>query len=351
MLKKIVSLLICLTLAIPMVFPCTVSASSITHTLELTEGEKIWLDAQSDLLGVDIPSWSMNWSSNSNDIIILQKTYDSRQCLVQAVNRTADIYYIVELTYKTLLSSGFYQTNWVTFKIKIKCSHNFTGGTVITPPTAGTEGVMKGYCSKCNAEMTKKIPALGYENFTDLEFSDATFDYDGTQKSISINTVPDGATVTYSSETANQNKATNAGVYKIKATVSHPDYNDWVKEATLKINPKELTITGLTAQDKIYDGTDKANLSGGALSGKVGNDDVSATIPTESKFADKNVGDNKSVTINTIALSGAKKDNYTLTQPNGLKANITQKVISVTADNQTMIKNGTMPTLTYTADK
>lgn len=185
-----------------------------------------------------------------------------------------------------------------------------------------------------------------YGDITGITFNGANYTYNGTEREIKISgDLPDGANVVYTN-----NKGTNAGTYNATAKITCAGYNDKTLNATLKINPKALTITGLSAQDKIYDGTDKATLSGGALDGVVTGDKVSADMPTEGKFADKNVGNDKAVTINTIALSGAKKDNYTLTQPASLKANVTQKEIAVTADNQQMIKNGTMPALTYTAD-
>ena len=47
-------------------------------------------------------------------------------------------------------------------------------------------------------------------------------------------------------------------------------------------------------------------------------------------FADKKVGTNKAVTVSGYSLSGADAENYTLTQPSYMSADITAKGISLT---------------------
>jgi len=85
---------------------------------------------------------------------------------------------------------------------------------------------------------------------------------------------------------------------------------------TFTIEPAELTITGLTATNKVYDGTNTVTLSGGTLSGVISGDDVSAgSIPTTGTMSDVNAGENKTVSISEITLTGNDKGNYTLTQP------------------------------------
>ena len=81
---------------------------------------------------------------------------------------------------------------------------------------------------------------------------------------------------------------------------------------------KSLTITGASAQNKSYDGTTTATISGITLNGVVGSDDVSAT--GGGTFADKNVGAAIAVT-SSLTLTGTKAGNYILAaQPSGLSA-------------------------------
>ncbi len=194
-----------------------------------------------------------------------------------------------------------------------------------------------------NETLTSTVSILK-NNFESISFKNIDYEYDGTEKSLAVTgTLPTGAKVEYTNE-----KATNAGTYNATAKITCEGYNDLILNATLKINPKVLTVSGLSAKSKKYDGTDKATLEGGSLNGVVSGDDVTADIPTVGTFATANAGSNIAVSIDDIALTGAKKDNYTLTQPTGLKANIEKAEITVRANDKQMIKGGTMPKLDYT---
>ena len=177
-----------------------------------------------------------------------------------------------------------------------------------------------------------------------LSMNDDAVTYDGTAKTIEVVGAPDDAKVEYTYAKAEGNdtvdKAIDAGTYKVTATVSKEGYNNWEGTATLTINPKTLTVSGLAADSKTYDGTTDAVVTGGTLSGKVDGDEVDATLPKTGTFANANVGNEIAVSIADITLTGADKDNYTLTQPTGLKANITKRPITVTAKDVT-VKVGT----------
>ena len=96
------------------------------------------------------------------------------------------------------------------------------------------------------------------------------------------------------------------------------------------ITAKELTNTGITGDDKVYDGTTAGSASGTAnLSGVVGGDDVSLGGSPVFTFASANVG--TGITLNTsgYTISGTDSGNYTLTQPT-LSADITAAGLTVT---------------------
>jgi uncharacterized repeat protein (TIGR02543 family) len=98
------------------------------------------------------------------------------------------------------------------------------------------------------------------------------------------------------------------------------------------VNQKALTVTGLTAQNKVYDGLTTASTTGtAALSGVVGADDVSLTGTPTYTFASANVGTGISVSTNGYSLTGAQSGNYTLTQPS-FTADITVRSLTITAD-------------------
>ncbi len=101
--------------------------------------------------------------------------------------------------------------------------------------------------------------------------------------------------------------------------------------ATASITAKGLTVAGVTANDKVYDGTTAATLStaGASLVGVVAGDTVALDAGAASAtFADALVGAGKTVTVSGLALSGAAAGNYTLTQP-AATASITAKALTV----------------------
>lgn len=103
-----------------------------------------------------------------------------------------------------------------------------------------------------------------------------------------------------------------------------------VEVTGLTVNAKALTVTGITATNRPYakDNLEVA-LTGGTVSGVVSGDTVTVDLTNaKGTMTDANAGNGKAVTVTGVALGGANKGNYTLTQPTGIKVNITQKNIS-----------------------
>ena len=83
------------------------------------------------------------------------------------------------------------------------------------------------------------------------------------------------------------------------------------------ITAKALTVTGLTAIDRVYDGTTNVTLTGGELANVISGDDVSADMPKSGTVSDPDASETpKTVLFNEITLTGTDAGNYTLTQPN-----------------------------------
>ncbi|MCV2359152.1 YDG domain-containing protein [Paucibacter sp. TC2R-5] len=95
---------------------------------------------------------------------------------------------------------------------------------------------------------------------------------------------------------------------------------------TANITPATLTINGMMAASKVYDGKSTATLSGGGLSGVIGADKVKLTQKGE--FANKNAGLSIKVT-STSTISGGDAGNYVFTQPSNLVANISPKALNI----------------------
>ena len=96
---------------------------------------------------------------------------------------------------------------------------------------------------------------------------------------------------------------------------------------SLVVNPKSLTVSGAVAQNKVYDGNNTASITGASLVGVVGSDVV--TLTSAGTFNSVNVGTGIGITPN-FSIAGAQSGNYTLTQPSGLSANITQASQTIT---------------------
>ncbi|NVO10261.1 MAG: hypothetical protein HXX16_09900, partial [Bacteroidales bacterium] len=75
------------------------------------------------------------------------------------------------------------------------------------------------------------------------------------------------------------------------------------------ITAKTLTVTGATAQNKVYDGNTNAIITGGTLSGVVGSEDVTLATATTGTFSSPNVGVGINVTP-SMTITGTAIANY-----------------------------------------
>lgn len=132
--------------------------------------------------------------------------------------------------------------------------------------------------------------------FTNITFSDGTFEYDGSAHSIYVSGVPSFATVTYSN-----NGKTNVGTYTVTATIKANNYEIMTKTATLRITGKQ--ITGVTFIDKEfqYDGKSHSLTVSGELSSGV-----------SVSYSNNGKTDSGSYTV-SAKLTGAGYESLTLT--------------------------------------
>lgn len=144
---------------------------------------------------------------------------------------------------------------------------------------------------------TAALPGVTYQ----VTINGNAYTVDGTAEFDNKN-VGTGKTVTF---TPNALNSTN---YEFAAGLT--------KTFTADITAKALTVIGLTATDRVYDGTTNVTLTGGELTGVISGDVVSADMPTSGtvESADASAAA-KPVNYGTITLTGADAGNYTLTQP------------------------------------
>jgi len=110
------------------------------------------------------------------------------------------------------------------------------------------------------------------------------------------------------------------------------------------ITPAPLLLTGMTANNKVYDGTDTATLSSlGTLSGLVSGQTLTLNGPSSVLFSSPNVGNNKTVTANGFYITNGSglASNYSLKPNWTTTADITPAPLSVYFGNPTKTYNGT----------
>ncbi|WP_332862927.1 YDG domain-containing protein, partial [Janthinobacterium svalbardensis] len=164
--------------------------------------------------------------------------------------------------------------------------------------------------------------------------------YAGGSNSVTYSNTVAGAsllgTVAYA---ANPSGAVNVGSYGVSASGLYSSggqsgYAVSYIDGNLMITPKALTVTGVTAASRDYDGTRNAVLSGGALNGLVSGETLNLDLTNQAGvFADKNAGSGKVVTVTGATISDGATglaSNYTFSNASGVTANITPKALTVT---------------------
>ena len=169
-----------------------------------------------------------------------------------------------------------------------------------------------------------------YDGTTNAILNTGSAALEGVISGDDVTLVSTGAEGTFVDKTAGIGKTVTTTGFTITGTDAYK-YILTQPTVTGKVTGKALTITGLTANNKIYDGSISGTLGGtGALSGIIAPDEVTLDGTPVATFPAKNIGTELPVTVTGFALSGTDAGNYTLTQPTGLTANITSKGLTVT---------------------
>ena len=134
---------------------------------------------------------------------------------------------------------------------------------------------------------------------------------------------------------------TEAGTTTVQFKISAKGFTPQEGTATINIRPKKVTPTMSNGTTRVYDGTtDAADLVTLGLTGVLADDANAVTLTAGTvAFADKNVGQNKSVTADSLKLEGDKANNYVLSDSTvsgggtELGAGITAKEVTLTWKN------------------
>ena len=142
----------------------------------------------------------------------------------------------------------------------------------------------------------------------------------------------------------------NAGSYTVTASIANSNYTlTGNTTADFVITPKAVTVSGITANDKVYDGTTNAVLdySNAQFDGILENDKL--TVAAKGMFEKAEAG-KQNVAISDLKLGGDSAANYVLAESGNqteTTATITAKEVTVTPDNKSKVYEEKDPKLTY----
>lgn len=221
-------------------------------------------------------------------------------------------------------------------------------GNTVTITGAGTVTItaeQAGDATHNPAVDTEQVLVVNQKTLTVTGATAATKVYDGTTAAVisgalfgivGTDDVTLAGTGFYTDDNVGENIAVNTFF-----TLSGADADNYTLQqptgVTGTITPLALTLNEAVAQNKVYDGTTAAVISG-ILASIITDDDVNY-IGTAS-FATEDVANGIAV-IAAATLTGNDAANYTLVQPTGLSANITKATLTITAEAVTKAYDGT----------
>ena len=194
-----------------------------------------------------------------------------------------------------------------------------------------------------------KVTKYGYEPFTGsatvnitpktigIEWTNTAFTYNGnSQKPTATATglvTGETCTITVTGEETNAN-VREATYTATASSIDNANYKlPTANTTTFTISPALVTVSGITASNKSYDGNTTAilNYDSAVFAGVIGSDVL--TVAATGTFADSKPGQNKTVNITGLTLGGTSAANYVLAangQQESTTADITIETGTVT---------------------
>jgi len=191
----------------------------------------------------------------------------------------------------------------------------------------------------------------------DATYSDiSSADFTTEQATPTITTAPSAANITYGQTLSNAtlsggasewNSAGVVGTFAFSSPGTTPaagtanqevtftptdtaTYTTATVQVSVTVNSKVLSVSGLSGDNKVYDGSTDASASGTAsLSGVVSGDSVSLGGTPSYTFVSAGVGVGIGIITSGFSIGGADAGNYSLSQP-GFSANIGAKDLTIT---------------------
>ena len=321
--------------------------------------------------GLSSSNYAINYVNGNYQILPAQQLLIKMQN-VSNVYGTSASYDVVSAQYVDASGSTIHTLTQTAHNGNTYTYSDGIGGSVtftVTPQGAVTSGA--GYLAAGNYVLIGANASISGSNFVGLNYignqsvmqaavaptaSGITKIYDGNAAMTGLTMDLSGlfagdlVGVNASGTFSTRNAGTNLGYGINNIALSGADAgNYYLTSAALSgnngvITPKSITVSGITADNRIYDGTTAATLTttGYAFNGAIAGDTVILDPSSYSAlFANRNVGVGKGVTVAGLGLSGGDAGNYLLAQPTGLTATITPRPITIVASGNTKYYDAT----------
>ncbi|MFT3681079.1 MAG: YDG domain-containing protein [Ferruginibacter sp.] len=207
---------------------------------------------------------------------------------------------------------------------------NVTGYTAPNSNYSITQPTLSANITAANLTITASAQSKTYGSTSPTA---GTLNTNFTQSGVQSGDVVNGATLGYSGSPAGNLGTASVGTYTITpsnvtfSSGTAANYSVTYNTGTLTINTKSLTISGLSGVNREYDGTTVATLSGTPAYGGLANSETFSVSGTPSaNFATAAIGTGKAITVTGYLPPTA---NYTVTQPTGLTANVTGRIVDI----------------------
>jgi hypothetical protein len=219
---------------------------------------------------------------------------------------------LVSITVNPFLSTQYI----ITSLSDATCSNAVTDSVWVNTQPCGN--LMPVITSALNYSVTYKITSQPY-----------TTTATNTPTSFTASGLPAGLTMASATGIISGSATALPGIYPVNISAIN-QYGSDTKTLLITVSPRQLTVSGVSANNKVYDATTTATLTGTpALVGKALGDVVNIDGIPVADFNTISVGNAKPITVTGYTLSGAQAAFYTLTQP-ALTANITARPVTVT---------------------
>ena len=308
-------------------------------------------------------SHTHSWSYSASDRVITAKCNGSGTCPVG--NQTVTLGAVSNKTYDgsaqtaptASKSNGWTSGNGLASvgSVTVSPTNSANAGTYTASVSAGEKTATSSWTiSRANINPTVSINGWTYGS--------------PNSPSVSGNTGSGEVTYTYYTDSDCTTKTTTAngapstggrplyaGTYYVKASIAQTtNYNGATTAAkSFTINKRQVTVSGIKAQNKTYDGKIAADLdySDVSFDNIVTGDNLSVTAT--GNFDNKNAGTNKTVSLTNLTLGGSSAANYELKstgQQSEAKADITQLTAQLKWTDTSLTYNGKAqkPTATIT---